>query len=207
MTLIFSIKMASNNINSSEDILDDDLDECTVPKKSDPISNTTSYDEPDLSSMDFSKILGQLQGKSPKELRKMISKMGVSQQQINQMRKSYENSSDNTNNTESTETDLRKRLREKLNKKKLMRQTNAVKKQHMENESNEKDSTQTIDLPSSNNDENKTDENVEEIIIDSEPTTTTTPQVSKKTLQNRKKAQRKKEKKAELKAGQTIQPE
>ncbi len=203
MTLIFSIKMASNNINSSEDILDDDLDECTVPKKSDPTSNTTSYDEPDLSSMDFSKILGQLQGKSPKELRKMISKMGVSQQQINQMRKSYENSSDNTNNTESTETDLRKRLREKLNKKKLMRQTNAVKKQHMENESTEKEVT-----PAENNNiENKTDENVEEIIIDSEPTTTTTPQVSKKTLQNRKKAQRKKEKKAELKAGQTIQPE
>ncbi len=196
--------MALNNINS-EELIDDDLDECTVPKKSDPVTNTTSYDEPDLSSMDFSKILGQLQGKNPKDLRKMISKMGVSQQQINQMRKSFENSTDN--GSESTETDPRKRLREKLNKKKLLRQTNAVKKQHMEKESTEKDVTETTDPTETNNDGHKNDENIEEIIIDSEPTTTTTPQVSKKTLQNRKKAQRKKEKKAELKAGQTIQPE
>ena len=112
------------------------------------------------------------------------------------MKQKYENSTD-TNNSSLQETDPRKRLREKLNKKRLMRQTNQIKKAHMEN----------LEAGGKTNEEpEKVEkvEEVEEIIIDSESNNTTQTvqttqtEVSKKTLQNRKKAQKKKENKKKI---------
>ncbi len=186
--------MESDNINSKnvevEDLLDDDLDEPTLPKKTTEVNN-----EPDLSSIDFSKIMSSLQSKNPKELRKMISKMGISQAQINQMKQSYENSLD-AQDSNLQETDLRKRLREKLNKKRLMRQSNQIKKEHMEKMEAENKTSEVKPTVETNQETNQKTEDFEEIIIDSENTTSTTSEISKKTLQNRKKAQKKKEKKA-----------
>jgi hypothetical protein len=183
--------MESDNINSKnvevEDLLDDDLDEPTLPKKTTEVNN-----EPDLSSIDFTKIMSSLQSKNPKELRKMISKMGISQAQINQMKQSYENSLD-TQESNLSETDLRKRLREKLNKKRLMRQSNQIKKEHMEKMEAENKTSEVAPTVETNQETNQKTEDFEEIIIDSENTTS---EISKKTLQNRKKAQKKKEKKA-----------
>jgi hypothetical protein len=188
------------NVNNEEDLLDDDLDEPSLPKKSDIDKNFNLDQMPDLSSMDFTKIMSSLQSKNPKELRKMISKMGISQAQINQMKQNYENSTD-TQQSNLTETDLRKRLREKLNKKRLMRQTNQIKKEHMEKMEADNKTPEVTPTVEPNHSE-KT-EDIEEIIIDPDTTTTINQtnqtEVSKKTLQNRKKAQRKKEKIAQKK--------
>lgn len=205
--------MESNNIKSeivkeSEivkdnlDDLDDDLDEPTLPKKSDNSKNykNDNLDQmPDLSSIDFTKMMSSLQSKNPKELRKMISKMGITQAQINQMKQNYENSTD-MQESSLPETDLRKRLREKLNKKRLMRQSNQIKKEHMEKMENNSKTPEAIPNLESNQSEKR--EEVEEIIIDEDPdevSNKTPTEVSKKTLQNRKKAQKKKEKNAQKK--------
>jgi hypothetical protein len=201
--------MESNNIKS--EIVEDDLDELdepTLPKKSDTSKNYKNENldnMPDLSSIDFTKMMSSLQSKNPKELRKMISKMGITQAQINQMKQNYENSTD-TQESNLPEPNLRKRLREKLNKKRLMRQSNQIKKEHMEKMENNSKTPEAIPNLESNQSEKR--EEVEEIIIDEDPddtiksevsNDTIISEVSKKTLQNRKKAQKKKEKNAQKK--------
>jgi hypothetical protein len=133
----------------------------------------------------------------------MISKMGITQAQINQMKQNYENST-GTEESNLPETDLRKRLREKLNKKRLMRQSNQIKKEHMEKMEAASKTPEVTSNLESNQTEKK--EEFEEIIIDEEPDNTiqselskTLSEVSKKTLQNRKKAQKKKEKNTQKK--------
>ena len=120
----------NNNINIS---VDDDLDEGSVPKLV-PVTNQTSSNPsnssmPDFSNMDFTKMFESLKSKDPKELTKMIRKMGITDSQIEQMKKQYKPGGMNTSNEE---TDPRKRLRAKMNEMRMMRGTNSSKKQYME---------------------------------------------------------------------------
>jgi pyridoxal phosphate enzyme (YggS family) len=118
------------NVEIVEDILDDDLDEPTLPKKNVPDLNNLDLNNLNLNNLDLNnlnlnnsdkmpfdltKMMSSLQSKNPKDLRKMISKMGITQAQINQMKQNYENSTDTGSNL--PEADARTRLREKLNKK------------------------------------------------------------------------------------------
>jgi hypothetical protein len=128
----------TNNINGCVDVdLDDDLDEVSIPKlvpvttstetENNPNSSTPSM--PDFSNMDFAKMFESLKSKDPKELTKMIRKMGITDSQIEQMKKQYKPGGMNNGNEE---TDPRKRLRAKMNEMRMMRGTNTSKKQYME---------------------------------------------------------------------------
>jgi hypothetical protein len=160
-----------NNNNHNIDVIDDDLDEVSVPKlNSNPDITSSMLDMPDMpdmanmpdmSNFDFSKMFESLKSKDPKELTKMIRKMGINDSQIEQMKKQYKAG----NMTTSEETDPRKRLRAKMNEMRMMRGSNNTKKQYMEEMESKGQQPQVIE------------------------------QVSKKTLANRKKAQKKKDKK------------
>lgn len=185
------------NNNDMLDIIDDDLDEVVLPKKnntSDRTDATITNDTTDTSDMSdilndsdklkFLELFNSLQSKDPKEIKKMFSKMGINEQQMKQMKSAYENES-----YLSTETDLRKRLREKLNKKRMMRMNNNIKQEYIDKEEAKKitpDATNnetTSEVKSEVNLETKVDLETKNVNL-----------VTKKTLQNRKKAERKKEK-------------
>jgi hypothetical protein len=159
-----------NNYNNNIDnTIDDDLDEVSVPKlvptdisgNTPNSSNSDLPDLPDMSNFDFSKMFESLKSKDPKELTKMIRKMGINDSQIEQMKKQYKAG----NMTKSEETDPRKRFRAKMIEMRMMRGTNSVKRQYIEEMESKGQQSQVIE------------------------------QVSKKTLANRKKAQKKKDKK------------
>jgi hypothetical protein len=160
-----------NNNNNNIDVIDDDLDEVSVPKlNSNPDMTSSMLDMPDMpdmanmpdmSNFDFSKMFESLKSKDPKELTKMIRKMGINDSQIEQMKKQYKAG----NMTKNEETDPRKRLRAKMNEMRMMRGSNNTKRQYMEEMESKGQQSPLIE------------------------------QVSKKTLANRKKAQKKKDKK------------
>ena len=188
------------NSNNMVEMVDDDLDEVVLPKKNNTsdrtdatVTSVTSVtnditdtidtiDTTDMSDilndpdkLKFLELFNSLQSKDPKEIKKMFSKMGINEQQMKQMKSAYENAS-----IESTETDLKIRLREKLNKKRMMRMNNNIKQEYIEREETKKTTSEVkseVDLETKN------------INL-----------VTKKTLQNRKKAERKKEKARALKA-------
>lgn len=188
------------NSNNMVEMVDDDLDEVVLPKKNNTsdrtdatvtsvtsvtsVTNaiTDTIDTTDMSDilndpdkLKFLELFNSLQSKDPKEIKKMFSKMGINEQQMKQMKSAYENAS-----IESTETDLKIRLREKLNKKRMMRMNNNIKQEYIEREETKKTTSEVkseVDLETKN------------INL-----------VTKKTLQNRKKAERKKEKARALKA-------
>ena len=194
------------NSNNMVEMVDDDLDEVVLPKKNNTsdrtdatvtsvtsvtsVTNaiTDTIDTTDMSDilndpdkLKFLELFNSLQSKDPKEIKKMFSKMGINEQQMKQMKSTYENAS-----IESTETDLKIRLREKLNKKRMMRMNNNIKQEYIEREETKKTTSEVkseVDL---------------ETTVDLE--TKNINLVTKKTLQNRKKAERKKEKARALKA-------
>jgi hypothetical protein len=125
---------------------------------------------PDLSQFDMSKMgdmMESLKNKNPSDLLRMMRGMGITDGQIEQMKKQYKNGGLTDN---SQEPDLRKRLRTKMNEMRTMRNSNTVKQQYIE----------------------KIQEEKGEMIASVNPVAI---ELSKKTLANRKKAQKKKQKK------------
>jgi hypothetical protein len=153
--------MANNN-----DVDIDDVDD-VVPLKS---NNVQSPEMPDLSQIDMSKMgdmMETLKNKNPADLLRMMRGMGISDGQIEQMKKQYKNGG---LADYSQEPDIRKRFRAKMNEMRTMRNSNSVKQQYIEKIQEEKGAMVA---------------SVNPVAIE----------LSKKTLANRKKAQKKKEKK------------
>ena len=190
------------------DELDDNLDEDVLPKKTEknviPVTPDTSdaadiLNDPDK--LKFLELFNSLQSKDPKEIRKMFSKMGINEQQMKQMKSAYENASNDT-----TETDPRKRLREKLNKKRMMRMNNNIKQDYIEKQDAKKNPDTNEEVKSEVNPETKDNVNPETNVVNLatnvvnsatnvvNSATNVVNLATKKTLQNRKKAERKKEK-------------
>ncbi len=156
--------MANNN-----DVDIDEVDD-VIPLKSDNINEVDTNALPDLSKIDMSKMgdmMETLKNKNPADLLRMMRNMGISDGQIEQMKKQYKNGGLTDH---SQETDLRKRLRSKMNEMRTMRHTNTVKQQYIEKIQEEKGAMAASINP-------------------------VAVELSKKTLANRKKAQKKKEKK------------
>jgi hypothetical protein len=164
--------MTNNNQNIDNDEVDD-----VIPLKSNNINNVNNVESselPDLSQIDMSKMgdmMDTLKNKNPSDLLRMMRNMGISDGQIEQMKKQYKNG----NLTDhSQEPDIRKRFRAKMNEMRTMRNSNSIKQQYIEKIQEEKGAMAA---------------SVNPVAIE----------LSKKTLANRKKAQKKKEKKAEMK--------
>ena len=128
----------------------DELDEDVVPKKNDTTQTTQTTenmnlsDLPDLSKLNLNALMESFKSRNPKDLKKMISKMGITDAQISQMQKSYQQGGLPTT---ITETDPRKRIVEKLKQKRMMRQNKSIKHQYLqdlETISTETISTETI---------------------------------------------------------------
>jgi trans-2-enoyl-CoA reductase len=166
--------MANNNVDNVDNVDIDEVDDM-VPLKSNNIPEVDTNGLPDLSQIDMSKMgdmMETLKNKNPADLLRMMRNMGISDGQIEQMKKQYKNGGLTDH---SQETDLRKRLRSKMNEMRTMRHTNTVKQQYIEKIQEEK---------------GEMDASVNPVAVE----------LSKKTLANRKKAQKKKEKKkAEIK--------
>ncbi len=155
--------MANNNVDIDE--VDD-----VVPLKSNNVDEVDINGLPDLSQFDMSKMgdmMETLKNKNPADLLRMMRNMGISDGQIEQMKKQYKNGGLTDH---SQEPDLRKRLRAKMNEMRTMRHTNTVKQQYIEKIQEEKGAMAA---------------SVNPVAVE----------LSKKTLANRKKAQKKKEKK------------
>ena len=170
----------TNNIQNVENV-DIDIDEVddVIPLKS---NNVQESEMPDLSKFDMSKMgdmMETLKNKNPSDLLRMMRNMGISDSQIEQMKKQYKNGGLTDN---SQETDIRKRLRSKMNEMRTMRNSNSVKQQYIEKIQQEKGEMAA---------------SVNPVAIE----------LSKKTLANRKKAQKKKEKKKPEKAQEKTQTE
>ena len=178
--------MANNNVNNVNDDIDDNIDndidddiDDVVPLKSNN-NNNINNNIPDLSQIDMSKMgdmMETLKNKNPAELLRMMRGMGISDSQIEQMKKQYKNGGLTDH---SKEPDLRKRLRAKMNEMRTMRHNNTVKQQYIEKIQEEKGAMQA---------------SVNPVAVE----------LSKKTLANRKKAQKKKEKKKAEKEETNIQ--
>jgi hypothetical protein len=176
-----------NNTNVVDVVDDvDDVDD-VIPLKSN-ISNISNISNnipevdtnnlPDLSQIDMSKMgdmMDSLKNKNPADLLRMMRGMGISDSQIEQMKKQYRNGGLTDH---SKEPDLRKRLRAKMNEMRTMRNNNTVKQQYIEKIQEEKGAMQA---------------SVNPVAVE----------LSKKTLANRKKAQKKKEKKKTQTQSQT----
>jgi magnesium-transporting ATPase (P-type) len=155
--------MTNNNVDIDE--VDD-----VVPLKSNNVDEVDTNNLPDLSQIDMSKMgdmMETLKNKNPADLLRMMRGMGISDSQIEQMKKQYKNGGLTDH---SQEPDLRKRLRTKMNEMRTMRHTNTVKQQYIEKIQEEKGPMAA---------------SVNPVAVE----------LSKKTLANRKKAQKKKEKK------------
>jgi hypothetical protein len=134
------------------------------------MSKLGNMDMSKLGNMDMSKMgdmMETLKNKNPSDLLRMMRNMGITDGQIEQMKKQYKNGGIADH---SQETDLRKRLKSKMNEMRTMRQTNTIKQQYIE----------------------KIQEEKGEMVASINPVAI---ELSKKTLANRKKAQKKKEKK------------
>ena len=174
----------------------DELDEDVVPKKNDSTQTTQNMnltDLPDLSKLNLNAMMESLKSRNPKDLKKMISKMGITDAQISQMQKSYQQGGLPTT---ITETDPRKRIIEKLKQKRMMRQNKTIKQQYLQ-DLEQKTQTQTQTQTESNQEPAP----VEEIEIETISTETiSTETISseallKKNAQNRAKKLRKKQNK------------
>ena len=130
----------------------DELDEDVVPKKNDTTQtpqtteNMNLSDLPDLSKLNLNALMESFKSRNPKDLKKMISKMGITDAQISQMQKSYQQGGLPTT---ITETDPRKRIVEKLKQKRMMRQNKSIKHQYLQ-DLQEKTQTQTQTQTQSN---------------------------------------------------------
>ena len=141
-----------------------------VPEPETTLPDLSQIDMSKLGNMDMSKMgdmMENLKNKNPSDLLRMMRGMGITDGQIEQMKKKYKNGGITDH---SQEPDLRKRLRAKLNENRIMRQNNTLKQQYLEKIQEEKGAMAA---------------SVNPVAVE----------LSKKTLANRKKAQKKKEKK------------
>jgi hypothetical protein len=155
------------NINDINDV--DEVDD-VVPLKSNNVPEVDTNNLPDLSQIDMSKMgdmMETLKNKNPADLLRMMRGMGISDSQIEQMKKQYKNGGITDH---SQEPDIRKRFRAKMIEMRTMRHTNSIKQQYIEKIQEEKGAMAA---------------SVNPVAVE----------LSKKTLANRKKAQKKKEKK------------
>jgi hypothetical protein len=135
----------SNTLHNND--FDDELDEVSVPKVS-PTGQGDYIDSDSVtqkltdqfSNLDMAKFADTLKSKDPKELMKMFHKMGINNSQLEQMKKTYAKNAGNLT-TNKDELDPRKRLRAKMNEMRMMRGSNSMKQQLLNESENKEGST------------------------------------------------------------------